>query len=75
MITLEAADFWDMTPAQRQPVLLNAIARVHDWHYPRNPAYQRLERVLQDVASQVVGLSPQVEPRAAADATAHSLQP
>ena len=42
LIALQAADFWDMTPAQRQPVLLNAIARVHGWHYPRNPAYQRL---------------------------------
>ena len=39
----------------------------------RHPTYQRLERLLQHVASQVVGLSPQVEPRAAAGAMAHCL--
>ena len=39
---LQAADFWDMTPAQRQPILLHAIAEAHAWHYERNPAYQRL---------------------------------
>lgn len=39
---LQAADFWDMAPAQRQPVLLRAITEAHAWHYERNPAYQRL---------------------------------
>ena len=39
---LQAADFWDMTPAQRQPILLHAIAETHAWHYERNPAYHRL---------------------------------
>jgi len=40
--SLQAADFWDMTPAQRQPILLHAIAETHTWHYERNPAYHRL---------------------------------
>jgi hypothetical protein len=39
---LQAADFWDMTPAHRQPILLEAIAEAHAWHFERNPAYQRL---------------------------------
>jgi hypothetical protein len=52
---LQAADFWDMTPAQRQPILLRAIAEAHAWHYERNPAYQRL------VESRGVG--PQLEAR------------
>jgi hypothetical protein len=39
---LQAADFWEMTPTQRQPILLDAIAEAHAWHYERNPAYQRL---------------------------------
>jgi hypothetical protein len=39
---LHAADFWDMTPSQRKPVLLDAISEAHTWHYDRNPAYRRL---------------------------------
>ena len=39
---LEAADFWNMAPSQRQPILLEAIAEAHAWHYERNPAYRRL---------------------------------
>ncbi|MGD8472574.1 MAG: hypothetical protein PVH59_00525, partial [Anaerolineae bacterium] len=39
---LEAADFWHMAPSQRKPVLLEAIAEAHAWHYERNPAYRRL---------------------------------
>jgi hypothetical protein len=35
-------DFWDMSPAQREPVLLQAIAETHAWHYARNRAYRRL---------------------------------
>ena len=42
MSNLRAADFWEMTPAQRQPVLLDAIAKAHAWHHERNPAYRRL---------------------------------
>ncbi len=40
----QAADFWGMAPALRQPALLAAIADAHTWHYKRNPAYQRLVR-------------------------------
>jgi hypothetical protein len=36
------ADFWTMSPARREPILLRAIARTHAWHYERNPAYRRL---------------------------------
>ena len=45
----QAVDFWNMTPAERESVLLEAIARTHAWHYGRNQAYQRL------VASRGVG--------------------
>jgi hypothetical protein len=38
----QAADFWNITPAKREPILLEAIAQTHAWHYERNPAYQRL---------------------------------
>ncbi len=41
---LQAADFWEMAPAQRKPALLEAIADTHAWHYERNPAYRRLVR-------------------------------
>jgi hypothetical protein len=39
---LEAAGSWHMAPAQRRPVLLEAIAEAHAWHYERHPAYRRL---------------------------------
>jgi hypothetical protein len=38
----QAADFWNMTPAKREPILLEAIAQTHTWHYEQNSAYQRL---------------------------------
>ena len=41
---LQASGFWDMAPAQRKPVLLEAISEAHAWHYERNPAYRRLVR-------------------------------
>jgi hypothetical protein len=37
----ELADFWAMTRAQRESILLEAIARTHAWHYERNRAYRR----------------------------------
>ncbi|HFD38552.1 MAG TPA: hypothetical protein ENJ31_01695 [Anaerolineae bacterium] len=38
------AQFWEMPPAARVPLLLEAIAATHAWHYPRNRAYRRLVR-------------------------------
>lgn len=38
----QAADFWNMAPANRELVLLEAIGRTHTWHYEQNRAYQRL---------------------------------
>jgi hypothetical protein len=45
----QAADFWNIEPAQREPILLEAIAGTHTSHYEQNRAYQRL------VASRGVG--------------------
>jgi hypothetical protein len=36
------ADFWTISPAERGPILLDAIARTHAWHYRRNAAYRRM---------------------------------
>ncbi len=38
----QAADFWNIAPAKREPILLEAIAQTHAWHYEQNLAYQRL---------------------------------
>jgi len=38
----EVADFWVIPPTEREPILLEAIAQTHSWHYERNPAYRRL---------------------------------
>lgn len=35
-------DFWTMPAAQRESLLLTAIAETHAWHYPRNVAYRRM---------------------------------
>jgi hypothetical protein len=43
------ADFWPMTPARRESILLEAIASTHAWHYERNRAYR------QTVAARGVG--------------------
>ncbi len=40
--TYRAADFWGISPAERKPILLEAITEAHAWHFERNPAYQRL---------------------------------
>ncbi len=37
-------EFWDMPPADRVPLLLEAIAAAHAWHYPRNRAYREMVR-------------------------------
>jgi hypothetical protein len=36
------ADFWHLSPSQREPILLDAIQKTHAWHYDRNPAYRHL---------------------------------
>jgi hypothetical protein len=36
------ADFWHLSPALREPILLEAILDTHTWHYDRNPAYCRM---------------------------------
>ena len=36
------SDFWAMPPAEREPIILEAIAETHAWHYGRNRAYRRL---------------------------------
>ncbi len=53
---LQAADFWEIAPAQRKPALLEAIAQTHAWHYERNPAYRRLVRT-RGVGPQLNGCS------------------
>ncbi len=35
-------DFWDMAPAEREGVLLDAILAAHAWHYPRNRVYRQI---------------------------------
>ena len=35
-------DFWAISPAEREPILLEAIARTHAWHHQRNTAYRRM---------------------------------
>jgi Acyl-protein synthetase, LuxE len=35
-------DFWTISPPEREPILLDAIARTHAWHYRRNAAYRRM---------------------------------
>jgi hypothetical protein len=37
----DLADFWAMSPAQRETSLLKAIAATHTWHYQRNQAYRQ----------------------------------
>lgn len=34
-------DFWEMMPAEREGILLDAIVRTHAWHYARNTAYRQ----------------------------------
>jgi hypothetical protein len=34
------SDFWDMPAAERERVLLDAIADTHAWHFARNQAYR-----------------------------------
>jgi hypothetical protein len=34
------ADFWNFAPDQRRAILLGAIARMHAWHFERNPSYR-----------------------------------
>ena len=41
MDSYELADFWTMTPARRETVLLEAITASHAWHYERNRAYRQ----------------------------------
>jgi hypothetical protein len=36
------ADFWHLSPSQRDAILLDAILETHAWHYERNPAYQHM---------------------------------
>jgi hypothetical protein len=36
------ARFWAIPPREREPILRDAIAASHAWHYGRNRAYQRL---------------------------------
>jgi hypothetical protein len=36
----QLTDFWGMAAAQRQAVLLWAVAEAHAWHYERNRAYR-----------------------------------
>lgn len=35
-------DFWEIAPAVRESVLLDAILQAHVWHYPRNKAYRQI---------------------------------
>jgi hypothetical protein len=35
-------DFWTISPSEREPILREAIARTHAWHYRRNTAYRRM---------------------------------
>lgn len=48
------ADFWDIPPGERGPILLDGIARSHAWHYARNHAY-RLAVSARGVGPTVVG--------------------
>jgi hypothetical protein len=43
------AEFWPLTPAHRELILLEAIATAHAWHYERNRSYR------QTVAARGVG--------------------
>ena len=36
------SDFWSISPVERGPILRQAIAETHAWHFERNPAYRRL---------------------------------
>lgn len=36
------ADLFDVPPVQRAPLLSQAIAEVHTWHFARNPAYRHM---------------------------------
>jgi hypothetical protein len=36
------ADFWHLSPAQREPILIDAILESHTWHHDRNPAYRHM---------------------------------
>jgi hypothetical protein len=38
------SDFWNLEPARRQTILLEAISQTHAWHYERNQAYRRAVR-------------------------------
>ena len=35
------AGFWEVTPARRDELLREGVARAHAWHYERNRAYRR----------------------------------
>lgn len=57
------ADFWSLTPDQREAVLRDGIVETHAWHFARNRAYQ------QTVSARGVG------PVLQADALARVLRP
>ena len=57
------ADFWSLTPDQREAVLRAGIVETHAWHFARNRAYQ------QTVSARGVG------PVLQADALARVLRP
>jgi hypothetical protein len=62
----DLADFWTMTSAQREAILLRAIADAHTWHYARNQAYR------QTVAARGVGATVEPDGRSLEDLTAGS---
>jgi hypothetical protein len=37
---LELSDFFELSPSQRNEILLSAIIKTHAWHYSRNPSYR-----------------------------------
>jgi hypothetical protein len=37
---LELTDFWKIAPDQRKAILREAIAKIHLWHFERNPSYR-----------------------------------
>jgi hypothetical protein len=38
----QTSDFWSIPPNERGPILREAIAETHAWHFERNAAYRRL---------------------------------
>ena len=63
----QLSGFWTMPSAQREALLLRAIARTHTWHYGRNRAYQRALAARGIGADLVLGADP-AEPAADAGA-------